>query len=431
MNEKSPPGDEPRDDKDINTRLVFKDSYTRKIKLTDVIFEEKIYPRAQHDTSLISKYRDAIDQLPPIVIDKKNRLIDGYHRLMAYSLEGKEEIEVTIFDSEDDRECLIESIKLNATHGKQLSQTEKKDLGRNLYLQGIEDAEILKILSISERTLRNYIRDLKEEQLSKRDAEIREMWLSKVPIRKIAEKVGLSKSRVEEIVSGFGNIAETGQPTVPQIFLNLWKNPEDFVKEKPKKLPIWVLENFLHKFTLPYDLVMEYGNTQTMSNLQIISQSWQRKYSGGTLLQDLEEVPSVILIDIPNTGDVVDNARKSFEEIARRTEKISDSDQPLIAFTISTDDWLFSTAGLEVDSIKNLSEFGFEIVGKVQIIYEMHPSRLEDLIEKTYDPGLRIRMEPRMYVIDQMIFLFSRNMEHPVAKIFREAEVFPKMEVTA
>ena len=418
-----------RKDQTNNASEVFKDCYPRKIKLTDVVFDSKIYPRSQSDTSLISKYRDAIDQLPPIVIDGKNRLIDGYHRLMAYSQEGMEKIEVTIFNSEDDRECLMESIRLNSRHGKQLTRTEKKEMATRLYLQSLPETDISQILSISERTLQNYLRNLKQEELSKRDAEIREMWLSKLPIRKIAEKVGLSKSRVEEIVSGFGNIAETGQPTIPQIFLNWWENLEDPVKDKPKKLPVWVLENFLHKFTSAYDLIMEYGNAQTMSDLQILSKGWQRKYCDGHL-QDAEDVPSVILVDIPNSEEVVHNAKESFEDIAIRTEKISDSDQPLIAFTISTDDWLLSTFGLEIESIKNLNEFGFKIVGEVRIIYEMHPSTLEELIRKTQDPKLLIRMESmRIYVIDQTIWLFSRNTDHSVAKMFSEAEVFPKMAV--
>ncbi len=404
-----------------NTKLVFKDSYTRKIKLTDVIFENKIYPRAQYDTSLISKYRDAIDQLPPIVIDKKNRLIDGYHRLMAYSLEGKEEIEVTIFDSEDDRKCLIESIKLNATHGKQLSQTEKKDLGRNLYLQGIEDAEISKTLSISDRTLRNYVRDLKEEQLSKRDAGIKEMWLNGVPIRRISEIVGLSKSRVDEIVSGFGKVAETGQPTVPQTSLNFWENPEDPIKDRPRKLPVWVLENLLHMFTSPHDLILEYGSKEIVSNLNIACHSIERRYLNGTEF-NVEEMPSLTLVDVPlskdnnNNEEIVKNVKKSLEDIATKTEMIESGDyrQPVIAFTCSIDDWFVFDYESEFEGIKTLGDHSFRHIGDVNIVHEIESSTLEKLKPKAIENN-------EVFNVLQRIWLYCRNGENWVANRFREA----------
>ena len=45
---------------------------TTRIKISTVIFDQTIYPRLSPDLSLIQKYRDAIDKLPPIVIDRKN-----------------------------------------------------------------------------------------------------------------------------------------------------------------------------------------------------------------------------------------------------------------------------------------------------------------------------------------------------------------------
>ena len=73
----------------------------------------------------------------------------------------------------------MESIRLNATHGKQLTQTEKKELARKMYLQNVEETQIQSILSVSERALRNYLRDVKEKQVSKRDQGIKELWARK------------------------------------------------------------------------------------------------------------------------------------------------------------------------------------------------------------------------------------------------------------
>ena len=103
------------------------------IDITKVKINEEIYPRFGTDAETILKYRMNVDNLPPIVLAKKdNTLIDGYHRLMAHRDEGRAKIAYEYIDIAEN-EYFIESLKRNCSHGLQLSRKEKKDACIRLY----------------------------------------------------------------------------------------------------------------------------------------------------------------------------------------------------------------------------------------------------------------------------------------------------------
>ncbi len=396
-----------------------------RIKVNSIIFDQTIYPRLTPDISLIQKYRDAIGQLPPIVIDRKNRLIDGYHRWQALIAEGIEEIDTILFDSDNDRDCMMESIRLNATHGKQLTQTEKKELARKMYLQNVEETQIQGILSVSERTLRNYLRDVKEEQVSKRDQGIKELWENGTSIRRIAEIMGLSKTRVDEIVSSFGKVAETGQliPTIRQSCFNWWENPEDLLTTRPKKLPVWALENFLYFFTRREDVIMEYGNPEIASNIELACHSWDREYVQENYLSKPESAdplssPDFIFLD--EYADAYDNedprakelllerVKTHLNDIADKTGKLRK--QPVIAVTVSSDKWRYCDIHYEI--WEHMLSLGMQRVGEVYVIYSPDPkSREEFFKDGNHD----------LMMVTNEIMLFSRDTESHLARMFREA----------
>ena len=56
------------------------------IKTTDIIYREDLYPRFQPNQTIIQKYSDSIEHLPPIKLDQHNILIDGFHRWKAFQL---------------------------------------------------------------------------------------------------------------------------------------------------------------------------------------------------------------------------------------------------------------------------------------------------------------------------------------------------------
>ena len=335
--------------------------------------------------------------------------------------EGIEEIDTILFDSDNDRDCMMESIRLNATHGKQLTQTEKKELSRKMYLQNVEETQIQTILSVSERTLRNYLRNVKEEQISKRDKGIKELWENGTSIRRIAEIMGLSKSRVDEIVSTFGKVAETGQliPTVRQSYLNWWENPEDLLTTRPKKLPVWALENFLYFFTRKEDVIMEYGNHEIASNIELVCHSWDREYVQENYFSKPESAdpmssPDFIFLDEytdaydnedPKAKQLIERVKTHLNDIADKTGNLRK--QPVIAVTVSSENWRYCDIHYEIHG--HMVSLGMQRVGEVYVIYSPDSSFKEEFLRK------------KDLMIDQEILLFSKDTESNLARMFREA----------
>ena len=291
---------------------------TKSIPLSEVAFDPSIYPRDSPDNVLISKYRDAVDHLPPIVIDRKNRIIDGYHRWQAMIAEGITECDFILFDSDNDRECLMESIRLNATHGKQLTQKEKKEIAVRLYIQGIADDEIRKIISISERTVRNYLYEVREKERDTRLQLIKDYWTKGLSIRNIAERVHLSKSQVENVVSTFGKVAEIGQsiePMIRQSYLNYWES-EERLHEKPNHLPLFAIETAIYFFTGRGDVVYDAGDSL---DLWATCEKFNRRYVQKGKMNDVTSVDLIVLdynwSEIGNAELLKDRIKNDIREI--------------------------------------------------------------------------------------------------------------------
>lgn len=91
-----------------------------------------LYPRLDVDQEHVERLAEAIRagaKLPPIVVTKGTTrfLIDGYHRLAAWrKVHGDSvAIQATVKDLPDKASRLLESIKLNAAHGRPLSQGDR------------------------------------------------------------------------------------------------------------------------------------------------------------------------------------------------------------------------------------------------------------------------------------------------------------------
>ena len=55
-------------------------SEEKTIKIADVVIRDDLYPRSNRDMATVERYRQDLDVLPPIEINQRNELIDGYHR---------------------------------------------------------------------------------------------------------------------------------------------------------------------------------------------------------------------------------------------------------------------------------------------------------------------------------------------------------------
>jgi len=89
---------------------------TIKLQVDEVNVVKALYPRIKEDSEAIARYRNAIENLPPIVVARGRIIVDGYHRHQAHKLEGKTTINAVNLGDLTDTEILEEAIKRNSTH---------------------------------------------------------------------------------------------------------------------------------------------------------------------------------------------------------------------------------------------------------------------------------------------------------------------------
>jgi ParB-like chromosome segregation protein Spo0J len=78
------------------------------------------------DKAHIARLAETETPLPPILVDRRTmRVIDGMHRLMAASLQGRETIDVTFFDG-NEADVFLRAVQENIAHGLPLSQADRR-----------------------------------------------------------------------------------------------------------------------------------------------------------------------------------------------------------------------------------------------------------------------------------------------------------------
>jgi ParB-like chromosome segregation protein Spo0J len=78
------------------------------------------------DKAHIARLAETETPLPPILVDKRSmRVIDGMHRLMAASLQGRETIDVVFFTGVE-ADVFLRAVQENIAHGLPLSQADRR-----------------------------------------------------------------------------------------------------------------------------------------------------------------------------------------------------------------------------------------------------------------------------------------------------------------
>jgi ParB-like chromosome segregation protein Spo0J len=78
------------------------------------------------DKAHIARLAQTETPLPPILVDRRTmRVIDGMHRLMAASVQGRETIDVIFFDGSE-ADVFLQAVQENVAHGLPLSQADRR-----------------------------------------------------------------------------------------------------------------------------------------------------------------------------------------------------------------------------------------------------------------------------------------------------------------
>jgi ParB-like chromosome segregation protein Spo0J len=105
-------------------------------------------------------------------------LVDGFHRWQAHKKENAAEIQAIDLGDLLPIEILKESIRRNASHGRQLDTSDKRKMAGELYDQGMRDeAEMAELLSVTDMTLKVYLREAKQKEKEVQKAKAWDLWL--------------------------------------------------------------------------------------------------------------------------------------------------------------------------------------------------------------------------------------------------------------
>jgi len=238
--------------------------------INDIIFRDDLYPRIETNPTTVQKYAEDLDMLPPIEINQHNELIDGWHRWTAHKKEKRETIAVEITETKSDTHLLELAIERNARHGLQLSQQDKKDMARRIYHitpereRDKKKAHLAKILSVSERTVRDWLSRIDKDTKETRNKRIFDLWMACYTQEEISEREGISQPQVKEILSGMADLPKSIKPAAEHLtdfdipVYNVWKYKENTPGSTHYgNTNIKILDNLLYLYTQPFDVVID------------------------------------------------------------------------------------------------------------------------------------------------------------------------------
>lgn len=241
------------------------------MKVSEVVFREDLYPRIETSAVTVQKYAEDLDVLPPIEVNQHNELIDGWHRWTAHKKAKAEEIKAIVTQTKSEAEFLELTIERNAAHGLQMSQADKQNMARRIYgatpdkERDAKKKQLAKILSVSERTVRDWLSRVDKDSKEARDKRIFDLWLACWTFDEIAADVGCSATQAKDVISSeSATLPKATKPAAehatdfdPPIY-NIWKQQtksegsSHFGNSETR----WV-DNLLYLYTEPFDIIVD------------------------------------------------------------------------------------------------------------------------------------------------------------------------------
>jgi ParB-like chromosome segregation protein Spo0J len=243
------------------------------VPLSSIVFRSDLYPRINHSPETVQKYEEDLGVLPPIEINQHNEIIDGWHRWTAHRKHKAAEIRVKITQTQSDAELLELAIERNASHGLQLSQADKRDMARRIYNitpvreRDEKKATLARLLSVSERTVREWLSRIDKDTKEERNRRIFELWMACYTQEEIAQREDLTQQSVDLILQETATLpklvksnqaaAEHATDFKPPIY-NIWKQQERSEQiDHFGNTEIKWLDNLLYLHTQPFDVVVD------------------------------------------------------------------------------------------------------------------------------------------------------------------------------
>jgi ParB-like chromosome segregation protein Spo0J len=185
------------------------------------------------DKAHIARLAETETPLPPILVDRRTmRVIDGMHRLMAASLQGRETINVIFFEG-GEADVFLRAVQENIAHGLPLSQADRRAAAERIIMSHphMSDRAIGHSVGLAAKTVAA-IRKSSSEEIPQsnarvgRDGKVRPLdsgagrrraaeLLLKQPdasLRDVARAAGISPATVLDVRKRL----ERGEPPAPE-----------------------------------------------------------------------------------------------------------------------------------------------------------------------------------------------------------------------
>lgn len=243
----------------VATNSKQKTEKVTKIKTSEIVYRQDLYPRFEPNQAQIQKYSDSIEFLPPIKLNQNNILIDGFHRWKAFLLAGVKEIPFEVITTESEKQLKRLAYQLNSNHGLQLSNDEKKRYAQEMYGE-MTVQELSKILGVSESSIKNWTATQAQSAKEERDRKIIELYLkAENTLESVAEIISVPKMTVSDIVKKYekDKVGDFVQNFTPLLY-NIWNTPkQDNDRKHFGAFPEVFMENVLHYHTEPLDIIYD------------------------------------------------------------------------------------------------------------------------------------------------------------------------------
>ena len=129
------------------------------MKASRLVLDYELYPRERIEPYNIGQMVEALKagaKLPPIIVERNSlRVVDGFHRVRAYQKAYGNDCDIPVKYQEyaNDAEMFADSVRLNANHGRQLSNYDRAHCIAKAEALNLEPAVISSLLNMTLETL--------------------------------------------------------------------------------------------------------------------------------------------------------------------------------------------------------------------------------------------------------------------------------------
>lgn len=245
----------------------------QRMPVADVVVRDDLYPRMAHDPALVQRYADSLELLPPIWVNQHNELIDGKHRWLAHRAAGAADIAHEVVQTSGDADLLMRACRANASHGYQLTQSDKQRMARQIYNAWSDvdrkgrRGELAETLAVPERTIRSWVNKIDKDAAAERRERAYALWLACHTQQDIADALEMPQRTIADLVKDFSEIGNLAKSAKIAAEFGDWESPPLYTlwqwRDKsndtghPGNSETEIVERLLYMYTQPFETVVD------------------------------------------------------------------------------------------------------------------------------------------------------------------------------